>query len=182
MAAATLPPRREGKLARAERAHRPSLTEPHELVTWYSYDYRDMSSRCSHMPAVTVTSTCTGINVKTVNTERGSNLGFRIPDRLQYPVAQGQAVDVDLPFEDGDLVVIFWNQAWDYEPGDKPAAVLTRHVRPQSCDAPPSSPGGQLPTTGAPTWLLVSAGAMLLVLGAALSALFRGRRSGPFVQ
>ena len=46
----------------------PALTEPHELVTWYQTVIQD-SPHCATNPPVTVTFTCAGINVATVNTD-----------------------------------------------------------------------------------------------------------------
>lgn len=148
----------------------PALTEPHELVTWYEPKYVD-SPKCGHMPPVTVTPTCDGINVKTVNTEQASELEIYSPGGRKFQLAEGAALDQDVAAQNGDLVIIWWNQSWDRETGTKPTAALTRYAKPASCGA-----NGQLPTTGAPTWTLVSAGGLLLLLGGALFMLTRKRR------
>jgi len=106
-----------------------------------------------------VTSTCTGINVKTVNTEQASELQLRNQSNTRFWLGQGQALDENLPTENGELVV----------------------CQAQSCDAPPASGGGggQLPTTGTQTWMLLAAGGLLLVVGGALFLQNRKRRGEP---
>lgn len=153
----------------------PAVTEPYELTTWYVYTYED-NYRCAEVPPVTVTPTCTGINVKTVNTKERSELRVVSPGDRTYSLAQGEALNVDLPMNDGEAVVIWWFQPWDMA-GPKPAVALFKYAKPQECAAAPApGNGGNLPTTGAPTWMLASAGGLLLIIGVVLFGLTRRRR------
>lgn len=159
----------------------PALTEPHELVTWYQIEIQE-SRHCANMPPVTVTFTCTGIDVKTVNTgdeERELQVVVALGART-FTLGAGQALDENLPATPGVSVAIFWALP-DFETGFNPAAVLGIFARPQSCDASPAPPGdgGSLPRTGAPTLLMASAGGLLLLLGAGLFVFTRRRRRVP---
>jgi LPXTG-motif cell wall-anchored protein len=151
----------------------PALSDGKELVTWYETKIE----QCAGMPPVTVTLSCTDeeVNVKTVNTGAAErDLQIVYPVQKTITLAAGQAFDETFAVAAGAPILIFWGPE-GFETGPDAAAAVGIYAKPQSCDAPPPAGGGQLPTTGTPTWLLASAGGLLLLLGAAVFALTRRR-------
>jgi len=111
----------------------PALTKPHELVTWYQTRIQD-SPLCGGMPPVTVTYTCTGVNVNTVNTGAEVRaLQLVSPVQRDVPLAPGQALNEDLPAIPGASVLIFWEPP-GFETGFNPAAVVGIYAQPGGCD------------------------------------------------
>ncbi|MEU8259662.1 hypothetical protein AB0C02_03430 [Micromonospora sp. NPDC048999] len=177
---------------------RKSLSGQLELVEWDRYRYRE-HPKCGQTPPATVSQTCEGIHIETVNTQKASKLVISYPreqtigfEAVKVDVAAGEKLVKDVTIPRDGVVMLLWEQMWDTSGGDSPAAAFIVRDSAKACATPsvsapqPSSPAGQpsasphsggLAVTGAPVGMFAAVGAVLLALGAGLVLIARRRRS-----